>query len=74
MFAILTDLKGFHKVIPIEGGGHPLHTIRFAAPERGAMAPDPDPYASVKVNEHTFHYERQVTHDTFLYREWPNGT
>lgn len=69
MFAILTDKKGFHKVITIEGGGHPLHTIRFAVVDR-PIAPDPDPFESVEVNERTFHYERQVSHDTFLYREW----
>ncbi len=69
MFAILTDKKGFHKVVPIQGG-HPcqMHTIRFAAVGR-AISPDLDPFESVEVNELTFHYERQVTHDTFLYRE-----
>ncbi len=68
MFAILTDKKGFHKVVPIQGSIHHLSTIRFAAIDR-PIAPDPDPFESVEVTERIFHYERQVTHDTFLYRE-----
>ena len=74
MFAILTDKKGFHKVVPIQGGGHPVHTIRFAAVDQLPVTPDLDPFESVELNERIFHYERQVTHDTFLYREWPNET
>lgn len=70
MFAILTDKKGFHKVIPINHP-YPLETIRFAALERWPMAPVDDPTEGVEMNELTFHYERQVSHDTFLYRERP---
>ena len=69
MFAILMDRKGFHKVVAFQGEG--IRVIRWAAQDlRRPIAPIEDPLLeSVQMEELVFHYERQLTHDTFLYKE-----
>lgn len=71
MFAILTDKKGFHKVVDLgyQDVRNPLRVIRFAASERYQPGPIEDPTEPQEMNEMIFHLDRQVTVDTFLYRE-----
>jgi hypothetical protein len=67
MFAILMDRKGFHKVVEV--GNHQIRTIRWAAMDmRRPIAPIED-LESVEMEELVFQYERQLSFDTFLYRE-----
>ncbi len=70
MFAILMDRKGFHKVVPMQGGER-IRVIRWAAMDnRRPIAPIEDPLLeSVQVEELVFHYERQLSFDTVLYKE-----
>ena len=78
MFAILTDKKGFHKVVDLgyQDVRNPLRVIRFAVTEQyRPIAPVEDPTQLQEMNEMTFHLDRQVTVDTFLYREeWIDET
>jgi len=78
MSAILPDKKGFHKVIDMgyQDVRHPMTVIRFAATETyRPIAPIEDPTELEELNELTFRLERQVTVDTFLYREeWIDET
>lgn len=68
MFAILMDRKGFHKVVAFQG--ERIRVIRWAAQDLRPIAPIEDPLLEcVEMRELVFHYERQLTHDTFLYRE-----
>ena len=68
MFAILMDRKGFHKVVPMHG--ERIRVIRWAATDmRRPIAPIEDPLECVEMTELVFHYERQLSFDTFLYRE-----
>ena len=68
MIAILMDRKGFHKVVAFNG--ERIRVIRWAAQDlRRTIAPIEDPCELVEMNELVFHYDRQLTHDTFLYRE-----
>lgn len=74
MFAILTDKKGFHKVVDMGYCDirHPARVIRFAAREEyRPIAPIEDPAEPQEMTEMIFHLDRQVTVDTFLYRERP---
>ncbi len=68
MFAILMDRKGFHKVVPMRG--ERIRVIRWAVTTdlQRPIAPE-DPLELVEMTELCFHYDRQLTHDTFLYRE-----
>jgi hypothetical protein len=78
MFAILTDKKGFHKVVDLgyQNVMRPLRVIRFAVSEQyRPIAPIEDPAQLQEMNELTFRLERQVNVDTFLYREeWTDET
>jgi len=69
MFAILMDRKGFHKVVPMHG--ERIRTIRWAAMDmRRPIAPIEDPLLeTVEMEELVFQFERQLSFDTFLYKE-----
>jgi len=74
MFAILMDRKGFHKVVEMGRQNimnNPIRTIRWAAMDmRRPIAPIEDPLLeSVEMEELVFQFERQLSMDTFLYRE-----
>lgn len=73
MIAILMDRKGFHKVVPFQG--ERIRVIRWAATDLRPIAPIEDPFELVEMKELCFRYDRQLTHDTYLYREeWIDET